>query len=265
MLWRLLRRNDLGKYGEEGCWAIVEFDTANEAVSQSIASELLQKEFNVLLVGKNLEHVQKPLAAAHAHKRIAVLSNGHLESDERSAIFTKSLGSMAAKATIVIIPAADPACTSRKLNAENTIEPNSTLLLLRTILPSLRKDRPIAIAIVGGPLSFYSDEHVLRNDYYEAFTNTLLQEMRDLKLENVEFLYSDCHSSSSADEGQARSGTWMNPSPESYAKSVLQSVGCGHAQVVAYWPHEFLAWVLWILLLVLPRGTLQSLGRRIGL
>lgn len=99
----------------------------------------------------------------------------------------------------------------------------------------------------------------------QAFTNTLLQEMRDLKLENVEFLYSDCHSSSSADEGQARSGTWMNPSPESYAKSVLQSVGCGHAQVVAYWPHEFLAWVLWILLLVLPRGTLQSLGRRIGL
>ncbi len=54
--------------------------------------------------------------------------------------------------------------------------------------------------------------------------------MRDLKLENVEFLYTDCHSASLVSEG--RNETWMNPSPESYAKSVLQSVGCGYAHVI---------------------------------
>lgn len=87
--------------------------------------------------------------------------------------------------------------------------------------------------------------------------------MRDLKLENVEFLYTDCHSASLVSEG--RNETWMNPSPESYAKSVLQSVGCGYAHVISYWPHELLAWMLWILLLVFPRSTLRNLEHRVGL
>lgn len=134
-----------------------------------IASELLYKGFNVLLVGRHLEHVQKSLASSHSDRRIAVMSNEHLGHEDDFSIQTESLKSLTKMTTLVVLSSADPTLLSRMLNADNPVGPKSCLRMLQMILPGLRKDRPVAVVVAGGPLSFYSDEHVKRMDYYEVW------------------------------------------------------------------------------------------------
>lgn len=61
-------------------------------------------------------------------------------------------------------------------------------------------------------------------------------------------------------ENRTHTNSLLCPSPEVLSESILNALGRNSPHVIPYWFHELYAWVIFILLLVLPPSLVAKLA-----
>jgi short-subunit dehydrogenase len=273
LLYRLLRfihlyfiqQSKLPRYlhAGENTYALV--TGASDGIGVELARQLLAKDFNVILHGRNpdkLSRLQQDLSKQFPSRRavvIAATADDPLNSVPKVETLVKDIEKQGGRLTVLINNVggtlmSGPTYRSLEELPYDTVDKQISLnlrfptLLTKTLLPILKVNKPSLIINVGS----YAGEqrnpwlpiYAPSKAFNHAFSMTLTSEMRASKtdIEVLGILVSQVSSASNFDQP-----SFAVLTSEECARDILNRVGCGKRLVTVSWRHclvvEGLKWL----------------------
>lgn len=243
-IYPYLKPSALKKYLAKDAYALVTGST--DGIGKAIAIELANKGFNVILHGRNcdkLTSVENEIKAKHAERKvISLLHNGSKNSRlDISAIMNLPITLLVNN--VGIGPINELARLSKD-EIDETITLNTAFpsQLTRNLLPHL-SERSVILNVSSYAGLFpppYLSVYAGTKAYNNAFSVSLARELD--KIEVISLITGSVNTGTNK-----KPVTFMRPDASTYARHVLNSIGCGRKSVIPYWPHAVQTFLISIL------------------
>ena len=229
-----LRPSKLGKYRINGSYVLV--TGATDGIGKAIAMELANNGFNVIIHGRNadkLKSVTKEIVSRNTTcKVVQLLHDGSKDSQmDITSIIDLPITILVNNVGVGPI---DELTNMTNQQIDETITLNTTFpsQLTHNLIPFLK--RPALILNVSSYAGLlpppYLAVYAATKAYNNAFSISLAREFDNIEV--ISLLTGSVNTGSNK-----KPVSFMRPSADSYAKSVLKIVGCGRQSIMPYWPH----------------------------
>lgn len=257
------RPSKLSKYLNTGSYAVVTGST--DGIGKAIAMELASRGFNIILHGRNAKKAQEvidEITHKFPEREIEVLLHDASKDSKMDISSLKKL-----PVSVIVNNAGTGPITEFGKMSEKEIEQTITLntafptQLTRALLPQLQEPSLILnVSSYAGLLPPpYLAVYAGTKAYNNSFSIALSRE-----LENTEVI--------SLLTGSVNSGSnkkpvrFLRPSAATYAKHILNIVGCGRKSIMPYWPHAVQTFLISLLPeRIIDRATKKALQKEMKL
>ena len=239
-----LRPSQLLKYKTEDAYSLI--TGATEGIGKAIAIELANNGFNVIIHGRNVEKlksVENEIITKNTTCKVIYLVHDGSQSNKMDISPISHLPITILVNNVGIGPISELTEMSNQ-EIDKTIMLNTTFpsQLTRDLIPFFKKPALILnVSSYAGLLPPpYLAVYAGTKAYNNAFSISLARE-----LENIEVI---SLLTGSVNTGSNRKPiSLMRPSAETYAKCVLNRVGCGRQSIMPYWQHTIQTFLISIL------------------
>ena len=246
-----VRQSSIGRYRHQDGWALV--TGATEGIGKALARELALRGFNVVVHGRNLRKLETltselskefsalkfrsvvadvTLIGQESKKQIEQIVND-LE-DVNLTVLVNNVGGTPSS----IVPRFKPLDQTTFSENDDTLAMNVGFptQLTTALLPSLIKHQPSLIITLGSMadygnpwISIYSGSKAFLLSWCRALAREMKLEGRDIEVLGIlTGEVTDC-------AHNKRPATLRMPDAKSYARAVVDKVGCGEMVVNGYW------------------------------
>ncbi|MDR3680927.1 MAG: SDR family NAD(P)-dependent oxidoreductase [Flavipsychrobacter sp.] len=239
-----LRPSTLKKYLASDAYAVV--SGATDGIGKAIAMELANNGFNIILHGRNsdkLKLVETEIKTKNAlSKVICLLHDGSINSQlDISSI--KNLTMTVLVNNVGTGPINELVkYTNNEIDATITLNAAFPSQLTRNLLPYLNKHALIlnVSSYAGLFPPPYLAVYAGTKAYNNAFSISLARELENTEV--ISLITGSVHTSTNT-----KPVSFMRPSASTYARHVLNIVGCGRKYIMPYWPHAIQTYVISLL------------------
>ena len=229
-----LRPSKLGKYRINGAYVLV--TGATDGIGKAIAMELANNGFNVIIHGRNadkLKSVTKEIVSRNTTcKVVQLLHDGSKDSQmDITSIIDLPITILVNNVGVGPIDELTN-MTNQQIDENITLNTTFPSQLTHNLIPFLK--RPALILNVSSYTGLlpppYLAVYAATKAYNNAFSISLAREFDNIEV--ISLLTGSVNTGSNK-----KPVSFMRPSADSYAKSVLKIVGCGKQSIMPYWPH----------------------------
>lgn len=236
--------SNIKDYHSDGTYAFVSGST--DGIGKAIALELACKGFNIILHGRNAEKLQTVEQEIKTLNPVCEVVSIVHDGSTKSQLAVHSIANLPI-AVLVNNVGVGPMGRLEDFSPsqiEETITLNTAFpsQLTRSLLPLLRK-KSLILNVSSYTALFpppYLAVYAATKAYNNAFSIALQRERDDLEI--------ICLLTGSVNTGaNKKEVTFMRPDSRTYAKAVLNIVGCGRKSIMPYWPHAIQTFVMSLL------------------
>lgn len=246
-----LRPSSIRKYRTSGAFALI--TGATDGIGKAIAFELASMQFNLILHGRSqekLEAISREILKVHTHIKIRYLIQDSSINNPPDITAIRELPITVLVNNVGVGPIKELArFTETEIDATINVNILFSTRLTYHLLPVLA--RPSLILNISSYAGLnpppYLAIYAATKAYNNAFSKSLSLELEGI--ESISILTGGVHTGSNK-----KPVSFLRPSSEVFAKSVLRVVGCGKKSVMPYWPHA----VQLYLLSLLPERTMDK-------
>ena len=232
------------EYHSNGTYALVSGST--DGIGKAIAIELAGKGFNLILHGRNTEKLQTVEQEIKSLNPVCEVVNIVHDGSKESQLDISFIAKLPISILVnnVGIGPMGRLVDFSPSQIEETITLNTTFpsQLTRNLLPLLGK-KSLILNVSSYTALFpppYLAVYAATKAYNNAFSIALQRELDDVEV--ISLLTGSVNTGSNRKEV-----SFMRPDARTYAKAVLNIVGCGRKSIMPYWPHAIQTFVMSIL------------------
>jgi len=239
-----LRSSQLLRYKTENAYAII--TGATDGIGKAIAIELANKGFNVIIHGRNeekLKLVENEIITKNRTCKVIHLIHDGSENSKMDISSITHLPITILVNNVGIGPISELAEMSNQ-EIDQTIVLNTAFpsQLTHDLIPFFKKPALILnMSSYAGLLPPpYLAVYAGTKAYNNAFSISLARELEDIEV--ISLLTGSVNTGSNR-----KPVSFMRPSAETYAKCVLNRIGCGRQAIMPYWQHAIQTFLISIL------------------